>query len=120
MADATPEREDTDQPDRPPTMRVRCNPAHAKDHKGEEQAAVPFEGDRGTIMRWVGATPDHERSKKLGRHVFKFDRDQDVVVPVTAYYVRKLEHRELLPSPTCETAKKFAPPAETKSAISRR
>lgn len=92
-----------------PTMKVRCNPGHALDHKGEGAAAVPFEGDRGVLTRWIGAEVDHERSKKLDRHVFEFAPERDVEVPVTAYYTRKLAHEELLPAPTCKVANKFAP-----------
>ena len=92
-------------PKKPRTMQVRPNPKHARDHYGEPCAAVPREGD---ITSWVGARVDYKRSREEGRICFLFDAlsDPPVVVPVTAYYARKIEEGELLPA--CDVSQSFA------------
>lgn len=76
-------------------LKLRCNPEHVLDANGEGICATPFEGMDGRV--YVGAAIDHVKSKAENRVVFLFSREAVVEVPVTAYYLRKLEDRELLP-----------------------
>lgn len=100
------------------SMKVRPNPAHARDHYDEPCAAVPHEVHAvGAQITYVGARVDFKRSREEGRICFLFDAPSDppVEVPQTAYYVKKLEEGELLPA--CETSKAHAQTERAKAAL---
>lgn len=100
------------------TMKVRPNPAHARDHYGEPCAAVPHEiTASGAQIAYVGARVDFKRSREERRQVYVFDAPSDppVEVPQTAYYVKKLEEGELLPAD--DASRKHAQTDRAKSAL---
>lgn len=79
-----------------PSLLVRCNPDHVLDANGVGVCAVPHEGTSSSV--YVGASIDYEASKAERRVVFAFDREAVVKVPITAYYLRRIEAGELLPA----------------------
>jgi hypothetical protein len=82
------------------TIKVVPNPYSALDADGRAQCAVSKEN---AIDAYVGAELDHEESAKTGKNIFKFSADP-VVLPRSAYYLRRLQERALLPA-DAETAK---------------
>lgn len=121
MASDPKKKTATPTPKRAPTiasMKVRPNPAHARDHYGEPCAAVPHETHaRGAQITYIGARIDFKRSRDEKRIVFEFDAPSDdpVEVPQTAYYVKKLEEGEILPA--CEVSSKHAQTERAKAAL---
>lgn len=116
---------------------VIANPFAALDHEGVPAGALPFDPEHGNgARRWVGASIDMERTKKIeskphdvlrrgnkilfeptARHrtFYKFDLRPQVVLD-TVHYRRALEHGDIFPADV-ETARKvgfkaFVPPAE--------
>jgi hypothetical protein len=84
------------------TLKVMANPFSALDVDGNPQGAVELEGIAG---QYVGAVLDPEALRRSGRHGFRF-LGEEVSVPLTAYYVRRLRDGDLLPAD--EEAAQFA------------
>ena len=75
-------------------LSVVPNPYSAFDHNGRACAVVMREG---TNDQWLGAQPNAEATARTGKRCFTFAPDP-ITVPFSAYYLRRIKDRELLPA----------------------